>query len=332
MTALPRIRRTTVLAAAALAAALTFTACGSSDPDTDSGNSVPGAGYPVTVESAYGEVTLDKRPERILVMSPAYLDMLAELDLQPVAFATGAIPAEEFDSVYPWLAGTYDGRVAPELVTTEFKPDLEEIASYEPDLILGHSWSIPEDMYDMVSKVAPTYVGTDDGSTITEWTVDMKAVGDLIGRAEAVETALADFDAQVARYEERVPQLKGTTYNSVAVRENGYQFGSGGWLALLGLEPAENQGGYTDAPLSFENMTELSADVLLAAAWTDETRERLEGDPRFPTLPATQNGTVVFSDLAMANAATFPAPGALVYLLDRAVPILEASALNKTGQ
>lgn len=73
-------------------------------------------------------------------------------------------------------------------------------------------------------------------------------------------------------------------------------------------------------------MTDLSADVLLAAAWTDKTRQRLEGDPRFPTLPATQNGTVIFSDLAMANAATFPAPGALVYLLDKAVPILKASA------
>ncbi|HEY9315127.1 ABC transporter substrate-binding protein [Williamsia sp.] len=328
-----RKRRITALAAATFAATLALTACGGNDSGSDDESSSAGSSnYPVTVESAYGPVTIDKEPERILVMSPSYVDMLTAIDIQPVAFATGSIPAADFDSNYPWLAGKYEGKVAPELVTAEFKPSLETIASYQPDLILAHTWTIPEDMYEEVSQIAPTYVSTDDGSAATEWTADMKAVGELTQQTEAVDAALADFDSQVAANKERVAQLEGKTYNSVAVREAGYQFGSGGWLALLGLVPGETQGSYTDAPLSPENLDQLSADVLLAYVFSEADQAKLEGDGRFADLPAAKNGTVILGDPAMANAATFPAPGALTYLMDETVPTLEASALNKAGQ
>jgi iron complex transport system substrate-binding protein len=328
-----RMRRRATLAAVALTAALAVTACGSDSGGDDDTRSFESSGsYPITVDSAYGQITLDKEPERILVMSPSYVDMLSSIDIQPVAFATGAIPAADFDSNYPWLAGKYEGEVAPELVTSEFKPSLEKIASYQPDLILGHTWTIPEDMYDDVSAIAPTYVSTDDGSATTEWTVDMKAVGELTQQTQAVDVVLADFDAQVAQNKERIAQLEGKTYNSVAVREAGYQFGSGGWLALMGLTPGQTQGTYTDAPLSPENLDQLSADVLLAYVFNDSDQAKLEADSRFAELPASKNGTVIFGDPAMANAATFPAPGALTYLMDETVPSLEASALNKAGQ
>jgi iron complex transport system substrate-binding protein len=324
-----RKRRLTAVAAATFAAALALSACGGSDSESDESTS---SSSPVTVESAYGPVTLDKDPERILVMSPSYVDMLTAIDVQPVAFATGAIPAADFDSNYPWLEGKYEGKVAPELVTAEFKPNLETIASFEPDLILAHTWTIPEEMYAEVSQIAPTYISTDDGSATTEWSADMKAVGELTRETEAVDAALADFDNQVAQNKERVAGLEGKTYNSVAVREAGYQFGSGGWLALLGLVPGATQGGYTDAPLSPENLDQLSADVLLAYVFNDADQTKLEGDGRFADLPASKNGTVIFGDPAMANAATFPAPGALSYLMQETVPALEASALNKAGQ
>lgn len=328
-----RKRRIKALAAVTLAATLALTACGSdSGSDDNTSSSGESAGYPVTVDSAYGPVTLDKEPERILVMSPSYVDMLTGIDIQPIAFATGSIPAADFDSNYPWLAGKYEGKVAPELVTEEFKPSLEAIASFEPDLILAHTWTIPEEMYEEVSQIAPTYISTDDGSATTEWIVDMKAVGELTQKNEAVETALADFDGQVTQNKERVAQLDGKTYNSVAVREAGYQFGSGGWLALLGLKPADSQGSYTDAPLSPENLDQLSGDVLLAYVFSDADQAKLEGDARFSSLPAAKNGTVIFGDPAMANAATFPAPGALTYLMDKAVPSLEGSALNQGAQ
>ncbi|MBY3985322.1 ABC transporter substrate-binding protein [Rhodococcus fascians] len=332
MTALPRIRRAHTIAVAALVATtLALTACSSGDsgPTENESGQTSSSNYPVTVDSAYGALTLDDKPERILVMSPSYVDMLTAIDIQPVAFATGSIPAADFDSNYPWLEGRYDGAVAADLVTADFKPSLEVIASYQPDLILAHTWSVSDDLYAGISQIAPTYVSSDDGSAATQWTVDMKAIGALTQHADAAETALADFDSVVEQYKDQLANLQNKTYNSIAVRDAGYQFGSGGWLSLMGLQPADTQGTYTDAPLSPENMDQLSADVLLAYTFSDSDRAKFEGDGRFADLPAAKNGTALFGDPAMANAATFPAPAALKYLMDRTVPILETSALNQ---
>ncbi|WP_032368301.1 ABC transporter substrate-binding protein [Rhodococcoides fascians] len=251
MTTLLRIKRAhTIVVAALVATAIALTACSSEDSGPAENESGPASSsdYPVTVDSAYGALKLDEEPERILVMSPSYVDMLTAIDIQPVAFATGSIPAAEFDSNYPWLEGRYDGAVAADLVTADFKPSLEVIASYQPDLILAHTWSVPDDLYEGISQIAPTYVSSDDGSAETQWTVDMKAIGALTQHADAAETALANFDSVVEQDKERLTQLQNKTYNSVAVRDAGYQFGSGGWLSLMGLQPADTQGSTQTPP------------------------------------------------------------------------------------
>jgi iron complex transport system substrate-binding protein len=117
------MRRTPRILAAALAVAgLTLAACGS---DADDGADDPGAAptsaaasYPVTV----GTVTLDKRPEKIVSLSPTATEML---------FAIGAgsqVTAVDDQSNFP--------AEAPKTDLSGFQPNAEAIAGKSPDLVV----------------------------------------------------------------------------------------------------------------------------------------------------------------------------------------------------
>ena len=88
------------------------------------GNAVPEAvvEYPITVETPVGDLTIAERPARIVSLSPTATEML---------FAIGAgdqIVAVDDQSNYP--------DEAPMTDLSGYEPNVEAIASYEPDLVV----------------------------------------------------------------------------------------------------------------------------------------------------------------------------------------------------
>ncbi|GAA4596052.1 iron complex transport system substrate-binding protein [Actinoplanes octamycinicus] len=111
------------LLAAGTAAALLLAGCGGTDKDgtsPEAGQSAAStaASFPATV----GSLTLDKRPEKIVSLSPTATEML---------FAIGAGPqvtAVDDQSDYP--------ADAPKTDLSGFKPNAEAIAAKDPDLVV----------------------------------------------------------------------------------------------------------------------------------------------------------------------------------------------------
>jgi iron complex transport system substrate-binding protein len=103
--------------------ALLAAACGGNGSKTDpAGAAGQEAAFPVTLDSPGGKVVLDRRPERIVSMSPTATEML---------FAIGAGPqvvAVDRNSNYPKEAPTTD--------LSAYQPNLEAIAGYKPDLVV----------------------------------------------------------------------------------------------------------------------------------------------------------------------------------------------------
>ncbi|MDT0304676.1 ABC transporter substrate-binding protein [Streptomonospora wellingtoniae] len=117
---MPSARR---LPAALLLAALTLSACGGQqssgqDPPASGGEN----GFPVTVEDASGEVTLESAPQRIVSLSPTATEML---------FAVGAgdevVAADEYSN-HPEEAPTTD--------LSGFTPSVEAVSEHDPDLVV----------------------------------------------------------------------------------------------------------------------------------------------------------------------------------------------------
>lgn len=105
---------------------LLLISCG--DPGSpEAGPSSPTAGtadveYPITIDTPSGAVTMDRRPVRIVSLSPTATEML---------FAIGAgeqVVAVDDQSNYPDDAPTTD--------LSGYEPNVEAIASYEPDLVV----------------------------------------------------------------------------------------------------------------------------------------------------------------------------------------------------
>ena len=105
--------------AALLAAALAVTSCSSGSDDSSSSESsssgsTSSAGFPVTVGTAFGDVTVDEAPVRVVALGWGDAETALALGVQPV----GASDWLGFggEGVGPWAEGRYDQ--APEIIDT----------------------------------------------------------------------------------------------------------------------------------------------------------------------------------------------------------------------
>lgn len=325
-----------MLAASLLSVSLLLTACGGGDSSDDAGASgASSEGFPVTVNSEYGEVTVEKQPERIVALGVEYLDMLASIGEKPVAFsATGESDKAAVDTSYPWAADLYTDEYDPSLITSEYKVNVEAVAATDPDLILGTPSYIGQQQYDQLSAIAPTYVSV--FAADRDWQDDLTDIGALTGKSDEAAQAISDVKAEYAAAAEKLPGLQGKTVNSAYYLPATGEFklaGSFSWVDFLGLKPAANQPppGSPATSLSAENIDQFAGDVVFIQ--TDEDgRAKLEADPRFAELPASKNGTVLFLDSAQYSAGTSIGPASLKWLLPEILPQLEASTLNTSGQ
>ena len=181
------LSRTPRLVAATLAAvALTLGACAdnSTDGPTPAGSGT--ASFPVTV----GALTLDKRPEKIVVLSPTATEML---------FAIGAgsqVSAVDDNSNYP--------PEAPKSDLSAFSPNAEAIAAKSPDLVV-----LSNDMNKIVDQLtklkipfylAPAATGLDDTyRQITD-------LGTLTGHPDEAASLVQRMNDDIAKLVQDVPQ------------------------------------------------------------------------------------------------------------------------------
>lgn len=336
------------LVALLLALALALAGCSNStdtaadDPGTENAEAADGP-FPVTIDTAYGEVTVEEKPERIVVLTTAYLELLPYLDEKPLA------SLENDDSLTwaPWLEGIEMGETDTDLVDGDWAPSPEAIAKWDPDLILTDIWNVDEKLYEQLSDVAPTYVGIET-DTQTSWQKQLASLASLTGHDPAivdeVEADLAaDFDAAA----EKLPGLQGKSFViPVYFTDNQFwptEYGNDPLIAL-GLEPSDQQPHdgetVTEADtISRENVDQLTEDVVVIAAsgavdqeQIDKTFASLRKDPRVADLPASKNGTWLYLTGPEWTAINGGTPVSYRWWLDQVLPELEKSALNQSGR
>ncbi len=329
-----------VAAGLAAVAVLALSACSSTDDSstsgegtaTDAASSASGDGaFPATVDTKFGEITIESQPERIVALGWGDAETALSLGFQPV----GASDWLAFggDGVGPWAGGQYDE--SPEIIDT-LEPSYEAIAALEPDLILDVKSSGDQDRYDRLSEIAPT-VGVPEGgdSYLTTGQQQLELISAALGVPEKGQELEAQLDEAFATAREEHADWDGKTIAAATRTSEGWgAYIEGGdrvdFLENLGFVqspaiaelPVSSSGFSVD--ISSEQLDVLDADLIVAFPIYIDTAE-ITDDPQWQAIPAVADGRAVVIDGDISSAYSLGTIGAQLYALDNLVPLIETA-------
>lgn len=142
---------------------------------------------PVQIQHAQGSTTLAAKPEKIIVLDFATLDILDTLGV-PVAGVPSAVvlpePLQKYAAADVLKAGT------------AFEPNYEAINAAKPDLVLVAGRSAPK--YDMLKRIAPTIdLTADSADLLGSLEHNTRLLAGLFDKEEVAEAKLQALHASI---------------------------------------------------------------------------------------------------------------------------------------
>jgi iron complex transport system substrate-binding protein len=291
--------------AALLAATLVITSCGSGSEDDapDASSSGSSDAFPVTIEHAFGETTIEEEPKNVVTWGFGSADAALALGVVPVAIPFQQYGGDE-NGVLPWIAEELDelGVETPTMLPNTDEVPFEAIAAAEPDVILANYSGITQEDYDTLSALAPVVAYPGEAWT-TPWRDVVTTVGKALGKEQEAEDLVAETDKTVADAAAEHPELQGQTVAAVVDDGSTFWVYEGAdprveFLTDLGLEVApsveelstgESTFYYT---ISYEELSKLTSDILVSYAPTQEQADAFLGQPYAQVMPQVSGGHV----------------------------------------
>ena len=267
-------------------------ACGGNeDNDPSATDSTSDSGPRVMTDALGNEVEIPENPERIL---GSYLeDYLVTLGETPVAQWSVANGTQVY---------LEDQLEDVPTISSELPP--EEVASFDPDLILvGEETQVESGLYEQYDQIAPTFVLGDE--VTNDWRKALAKIGEILGKTEEADQALADYEALVDDTKEDIQAVIGEdkvaalwyvadTYYAVSPTQS-----SGATLFEdLELNPANVNANLPEDnvaqwnPVTLESLAELDADHLILVNSTESTIDDILNDPVWANVPAVTKNQV----------------------------------------
>jgi iron complex transport system substrate-binding protein len=256
-------------------------------------------GEPYRATDATGtEIHLNQSAQRIICLTATGIDILVELDLEPIGYLSQGIAsrpefygnrAHQFTSVGSWML-----------------PNLKTIRNLQPDLILG--WVFPHQFYQRwLRQIAPTYLMS--GSGYNAALARLRDIAQLTGRVTAAETAIQQLETQIETYRAAIPvnrkktilMMGGSTLNYLSrrfiIETNAGTMGS--LLQQLThypwMEPAGKRIESGLMTVSLDRILQINPDVIFVQTYPPSTAplsQQLANNPRGKRLKAVQTGQV----------------------------------------
>jgi len=330
MSARPALR-----VAALLAAALVVTSCGSGDDsDAEAGGTDTGSSsdaFPVTVSTAFGDVTIEEEPTRVVALGWSDAETALALGVQPVG-ASDWLGAGDETGLGEWVETRYDE--APEIIDT-LEPSFEAIAALEPDLILDTRSAGTQERNDLLSEIAPT-IGQPDGvgPYQTTWQQQLEMVGEALGKSDEAAELQDEVEQAFADAAAEHPEFDGTEVAVGAYTSEGFGAYVSGDARVAFMEQLgfQNKAAIEDlatenffVPVSEEQLSLLDAELTVVFPIFVEASE-FTANPLWLALPSVQEGrAVVLDDLAVLSAFSSASVPGLLYAIEATVPLFAAA-------
>ena len=331
-------------AAALLVAALTGCSTGSTSgaeaaaEPTATTTADPDA-FPVTIEHALGETTIESEPTRVATLGWTDQDHALALGVVPVGATEITWGGNEAGST-DWFDAAVEeaGGEAPVRYDDADGAPIDEVAELAPDLILATNSGITEAEYARLSRIAPV-VAYPEAPWTTSWQDSLEMVGEALGRTALAEQVAADTEATIAEAAAANPELDGA--------ELIYGYLTPTDLSTIGMYAPEDPRvsilrdfGMVDAPavadaikpgefygsVSAERAADLDSDVFLTWVDSADSVNTIEDDKLLGKIPAIAEGHwYAETDKATAMASTNPTPLSIPVIVSDFLPrVVEA--------
>ncbi|HIG8794535.1 TPA: Fe(3+) dicitrate ABC transporter substrate-binding protein FecB [Raoultella terrigena] len=247
-----------------------------------------GPAFAVTVEDLQGQFTLDKTPQRIVVLELSFADALAAVDLSPVGIADDNDPERILPEVRarlkPWRS-----------VGTRAQPSLEAISALRPDLIVADS-SRHRGIYAALRQIAPVLLLKSRNETYAENLQSAAIIGKVVGQDPLMQQRLAQHRRRMADFAAQLPAGASVVFGTS--REQQFNLHSrdtytGSVLSALGLLVPAAIGGAPMATIGLEQLLAINPQWLFVAHYrTESIVRKWQQDPLWQMLQAQQVAAV----------------------------------------
>jgi iron complex transport system substrate-binding protein len=242
------------------------------------------------IQHAMGETEVSVEPKNIIVLDNGTLDNVLALDVKPV----GA-PTVFLEDPYPdYLKDQTEGI---QNIGTIDEPNLETIASLNPDLILG-SKDTHEAIYDKLKQIAPTVFVETLGTT---WKENLQLQAEAIGKQKEAELLLSNYFARLDDFKAKMGnRLNETTISLLRPRSDHVRIYlkdsfSGSVIEDAGLPRPEIQNKDEFAmKVTEEQVADMDAAIILWFSRDSDNllKSKLENNPLWSELKAVQTNQV----------------------------------------
>ena len=206
----------------------------------------------IVVKHELGTTTLDSTPENIAVLELSFLDSLYNLDVDPVAIAD--------DEDASKVADVTEGELTEYTsVGNRKEPNL--------DLIIADT-SRHSEIYEDLSKIAPTIVLNSIDSTYDEYIENFETIAKVVGKEEEAEVKIAEAENLLSEVKAKAEdKVSNKNVLTVSPKNDGYTAHTSSSFVGQVLEKA----GFTnavqsedvEASLSLEQLVEIDPDIIV---------------------------------------------------------------------
>lgn len=276
--------------------------------------------YPVTIAHAYGETVFNEAPERVVTFSKNEQDFVLAFDVQPIGVRRwyGDQPFE----VWPWAQEAL-GDAQPVVMDGDI--NYEQIASLEPDLIIGLRDRLTEEEYNLLSNIAPTVIQAEEYfENNIPWQEHTRISGRIFGQSEKAEEMIAELEGRISSIANAHPEWEGKTLTVInpyienphvysPARSYTQFFGQLGFVTPPQI--VEMSEGVNDVYFSQEDLSPIEADVVLWYVWDGDV-SGLKSFVLRPTLDSVKEGREVVLGEILSGALSFSSPLSIALILD----------------
>ncbi|WP_223843046.1 ABC transporter substrate-binding protein [Amycolatopsis methanolica] len=322
--------RSLVAASVAGVLGLGLVACGNvqdSSTQTASSASADASAFPVSITHKFGTTTIEKAPQRVVVIGTSTddLDAAVALGVTPVAFFNKS----GMDGVPSWLEGKV-GPAKTQIVNAASGVNAEQVGALTPDLILATADYGLEEEYANLSKIAPTIgYATEWGSQ--SWQEHLDVVARALGKTADAKQVETNTQGAIDQLKAQYPNAVGKTFTASVGNTAGKMFtlvsqkdfavqlveSLGLKLSPTVTDAAQTDAGSPTGSLTPEQYDKLAADLVIVAYTSPDYQTAFEGNQLVAPIKA---GNYLVVDMETISALRAPTVLDIPWVLEKLKP------------